>query len=63
MTLVLGSSAAISAACHPRADENDNAYSMPLQWGAIEPEEDYAGPGHCCFSSKEVVRPTPGEAY
>lgn len=60
MSLVRCSSAAISAACHPRSDEDINAALRPLQWGVVPTENDF---GHCCFSTKLVVMPVEGLQY
>jgi hypothetical protein len=60
MSLVMCSSAAISAACHPRADEDGDAALQPLQWGAVPTE---ALVGHCCFSTQTVLLPIEKREY
>ncbi|KAH7405997.1 hypothetical protein DE146DRAFT_787173 [Phaeosphaeria sp. MPI-PUGE-AT-0046c] len=60
MILVKCSSAAISAACHPRADEDSDAALQPLQWGAVLTEQTV---GHCCFSTDTVLMPEEGREY
>jgi hypothetical protein len=60
MSLVRCSSAAISAACHPRPNENRDAALRSLQWGAVPPDGEI---GHCCFSTESVVMPTEGSEY
>ena len=59
MPLASTSSAAISAACHPRADDPD-ASVLPIQWGVIS---DGRKVGHCSFSSQPVGWPAPGKLY
>ncbi len=59
--LMSTNSAAISAACHPPADDFD-AYLLPVQWGVISSED--SGTGECSFTtSKEVQAPMPGSWY
>lgn len=52
-------SGAISAACHPPADDVDAAV-LPLQWGVVSTQD---GVGHCSFSSRLVAPPIPGQRY
>ncbi|KAL8940345.1 MAG: hypothetical protein Q9216_002857 [Gyalolechia sp. 2 TL-2023] len=59
MPIVSTSSAAISAACHPLDDDPD-AVLLPLKWGVARKEGNV---GHCCFSSKLVAPPIPGQIY
>ena len=59
MPLASTSSAAISAACHPRADDPD-AYVLPIQWGVTS---DGGTVGHCSFSSQPVGWPVPNKFY
>ncbi|KAF2438394.1 hypothetical protein P171DRAFT_330014, partial [Karstenula rhodostoma CBS 690.94] len=60
MTLVMCSSAAISAACHSRPDEVEEAAQQPLLWGVVSTD---AGVGHCCFSTGSVSLPQEGREY
>lgn len=59
MPIVSTSSAAISAACHRDPDDPD-ASVLPLKWGVASKKN---GIGHCCFSSKLVAPPVPGQMY
>lgn len=60
--LMSTNSAAISAACHPPADDID-AYLLPVQWGVISPAGD-GMIGECSFTtSKDVQAPVPGSLY
>ena len=59
MPLSATCSGAISAACHPPADDVDAAL-LPVQWGVVSMED---GVGHCSFSSKVVAPPIPGQRY
>ena len=59
--LVGSNSLAISAACHPPADDQDAAF-LAVQWGAVRHETE-TGPGHCCFTSHEVEMPREGGVY
>lgn len=59
MPLAATSSAAISAASH-RADDDQDAAALPLQWGVVSTND---GIGHCCFSSKLVGHLVPGRMY
>lgn len=59
MPLSATCSGAISAACHPPADDVDAAV-QPVQWGVVSIED---GVGHCSFSSKMVAPPIPGQRY
>lgn len=53
-------SAAISAACHPwAADENE--WEKPLKWGVVAARAD--GPGRCSFSSASVGVPSNSQPY
>lgn len=52
-------SAAISAACHPLADDVDVAL-MPVQWGVVGIER---GVGHCALSGRYVSPPIPRRLY
>jgi hypothetical protein len=47
-------SAAISAACHPAPDEDEDVDVLPVQWGVTEVTDGY---GHCTFSCKVVKSP------
>lgn len=61
MPLMSTNSAAISAACHPPADDID-AYLLPVQWGVISSEDSMIG--ECSFTtSKDVQAPVPGSLY
>lgn len=55
-------SAAISAACHPPAEEKD-AHLKPVRWGEVTGVEDGGGVGHCSFSSVRVKMPVEGKRY
>ncbi|KUJ06759.1 uncharacterized protein LY89DRAFT_678348 [Mollisia scopiformis] len=59
--LVVNSSFAISAACHPPHEDEDAAFKK-VMWGAISHPEG-ALPGHCCITSFEVEEPRVGEHY
>ncbi|KAL8903787.1 MAG: hypothetical protein Q9171_007280 [Xanthocarpia ochracea] len=59
MPLSATCSGAISAACHPPADDHDVAV-LPVQWGVVSVKD---GVGHCSFSSKLVSPPVPGRRY
>ncbi|KAL8727294.1 MAG: hypothetical protein Q9181_005758 [Wetmoreana brouardii] len=59
MPLAATCSAAISAACHAPEDDPDAAV-LPVQWGVVSVKD---GIGHCCFSSKLVAPPIPGQMY
>ena len=59
MPLSATCSGAISAACHPPADDVDAAV-LPLQWGVVSIQD---GVGHCSFSSRLVAPPIPGQRY
>ncbi|OJJ46763.1 hypothetical protein ASPZODRAFT_66871 [Penicilliopsis zonata CBS 506.65] len=52
-------SAAISAACHPPADDVDAAVKA-VMWGEMASETDYP---HCTFTSQPVVSPSIGCLY
>jgi hypothetical protein len=58
--LVMCSSAAISASCHPRLNEEKDAALRSLQWGVVPVDGEM---GHCCFSTETVVMPTEGLEY
>jgi hypothetical protein len=60
MSLGMCSSAAISAACHPRTGEDKDAALQLLQWSAVPTEELV---GHCCFSTRPVPLPIEGREY
>ena len=60
MPLASTSSAAISAACHPREDDPD-ASVLPVQWGVVSDGDGTVG--HCSFSSLPVGWPKPGNRY
>ena len=60
MPLASSCSAAISAACHPPADDVGAAV-LPLMWGVVD--DDIDGVGHCSFTSREVVPPVKGRLY
>ncbi|KAK9784232.1 hypothetical protein SCARD494_13106 [Seiridium cardinale] len=60
MTLVGSNSAAISAACHSKEDEDDDTCEIPVMWGAVLTQGEV---GHCCFSSDAVSVPVPGKLY
>jgi hypothetical protein len=53
MPLAGSCSAALSAACHPLADEPDVAL-LPVKWGVVSVAE---GVGHCALSSRYVSPP------
>ena len=53
MPLAGSCSAAISAACHPQADEVDVSL-VPLKWGVVDVDK---GVGHCAFSGRYVSPP------
>jgi len=57
--LVGSCSAAISAACHPLADEVDVALK-PVKWGVVSFGQ---GVGHCALSGRYVSPPIPGRLY
>lgn len=57
--LVGSCSAAISAACHPLADENDVAL-VPVEWGVVSIDK---GVGHCALSGRYVSPPIPWRLY
>lgn len=59
MPLSATCSGAISAACHPPADDVDAAL-LPVQWGVVSLED---GLGHCSFSSKKVGPLIEGATY
>ena len=65
MPFVGSRSAAISAACHPPADDID-ASLKPVMWGTIQGETvDQNGEivGHCTITSFPVKTPTKGQLY
>ena len=65
MPLAGSCSAAISAACHPPENDKD-ASSKPLMWGAIDrgaESDDSNTIGHCSFTSFEVSPPVEGRLY
>lgn len=55
-----GSSAAISAACHP-PEEDVDARLLPVMWGEVNTED--SAVGHCCFTSFAVSTPVEGNMY
>lgn len=55
-------SAAISAACHPPAEEEE-PHLKPVQWGVVASDGDEDEIGHCSFSSGEVTMPIEGRMY
>lgn len=59
--LVGNNSLAIAAACHP-PDDDIGAELKKVNWGAVSHERDGI-PGHCCFTSKDVVEPRRGRLY
>ena len=59
--LMSTNSAAISAACHPPADDID-AYLLPVHWGVISSKDSMIG--ECSFTtSRDVQAPVPGLLY
>lgn len=60
--LVGNCSAAISAACHPLA-EDEEVWKKQLMWGVVDETEGEKGVGHCSFSGLEVGRPVEGKLY
>ena len=52
-------SAAISAACHPLADEADVAL-VPVKWGVVGIDQ---GVGHCALSGRYISPPIPWRHY
>ncbi|KAJ9654101.1 hypothetical protein H2201_009048 [Coniosporium apollinis] len=64
MPIAGNNSAAISAACHPPADDVD-ASIVPVMWGAIPTPSAYwkDGSGHCSFTSFWVESPVQGCQY
>ncbi|RDW82405.1 hypothetical protein BP6252_03517 [Coleophoma cylindrospora] len=61
LPVVGNNSLAISAACHPLADDVDVA-EKSVMWGAVYHESGDT-PGHCCFSSLDVEPPIVGQLY
>ena len=62
--IVGGSSAAISAACHPPLAGEDDGKRMAIekvQWGVGSTDED--GVGHCAFLNGKVGHLEVGEMY
>jgi hypothetical protein len=57
--LVGSCSAAISAACHPLADEVDVSL-MPVKWGVVSIDK---GVGHCALSGRYVSPPISFRLY
>ncbi|KAF7187759.1 hypothetical protein HII31_10895 [Pseudocercospora fuligena] len=55
MPIVGSNSRLIAAACHRPDDDEDAAY-LPISWGELV-HDNGKGPGHCCFTSKEVQAP------
>lgn len=64
MPLAGSCSAAISAACHPKQQDEDMSV-LPIKWGAEKKNMsvDVKSIGHCSFSSFEVDMPMAGERY
>ncbi|KAH7071737.1 hypothetical protein FB567DRAFT_455273 [Paraphoma chrysanthemicola] len=54
-------SLAISAACHPAADETE-PHPARVQWGVV-PDMEVDGHDHCSLSSKEVTKPEVGGVH
>ncbi|RDW75727.1 hypothetical protein BP5796_06548 [Coleophoma crateriformis] len=61
LPVVGNNSLAISAACHPLAEDVDVA-EKSVMWGAVYHETGDT-PGHCCFSSLDVEPPIVGQLY
>jgi len=61
MPIVGSCSAAISAACHPPAEDTSAAFKS-VKWGVVE-EGIGDNAGHCTFSSFEVTKPIEGKKY
>lgn len=60
--LMVTNSAAISAACHPPADDID-AHLLPVQWGVVSSNENNSI-GRCSFTtSRDVQAPARGSLY
>lgn len=55
-------SAAISAACHPPAEEEE-PHLQPVQWGALPNDGHQDEVGHCSFSTGEITMPIEGRMY
>lgn len=75
MPIAMNCSAAISAACHPPADDTEAA-EKKVKWGQADTDiadlHTFQGPGipqivtrcrHCTFTSKEVVEPSTDVMY
>ncbi|KAH0371106.1 hypothetical protein KCU65_g2162, partial [Aureobasidium melanogenum] len=62
MELAGSSTAAISAACHPMANEDADASLGELQWGVV-PSRHETEIGHCTFSAGPVSFPVEGRFY
>lgn len=60
--LVGNCSAAISAACHPLA-EDEGVWRKKLMWGVVDERDGSEAVGHCSFSGLEVERPVEGRLY
>jgi hypothetical protein len=59
MPLAGSCSAAISAACHPQADEVDVSL-VPVKWGVVDVDK---GVGHCALSGRYVSPPITWRLY
>ena len=59
MPLAGSCSAALSAACHPAADEQDVAL-VPVKWGIVSISQ---GVGHCSLSGRYVSPPVAFQWY
>ncbi|RCI11040.1 hypothetical protein L249_5183 [Ophiocordyceps polyrhachis-furcata BCC 54312] len=63
MRMVGTNSRAIAAACHVLAEDRDEGYLLPVQWGVVEQT---AGVGRCAFTTApvyEVREPVEGMEY
>ncbi|CAI6341145.1 unnamed protein product [Periconia digitata] len=60
MARVRCNSAAISAACHSRPEEEEDAALKPLLWGEVTTNTLV---GHCCFSTGPVILPVKDLLY
>lgn len=55
-------SAGISAACHPRNEEDMS--KSAVQWGSVSTSTSAEqGIGHCCITNQHVSKPTQGHLY
>ena len=62
MPTVFECSLALSAACHPPADDSKAAFKA-VMWGAVERGDSEEECLHCSFSSKKVDSPSEGVMY